>query len=372
MPSDDPDADRLLNDHADKLRTIVAAQDRAIVPLKSILRILLQQIIVPAGCHCGYEPWPFDVHRFGSRVYGMALPSSDLDLVCMMWPHHSGGLGPAPLSVSQSAILSIKTLLVAMLERLKNRPDCTGINNAIDYKWTISFCFEGRMRVDFTVHLGDANPEHVHQPSAITEATHIALTTLPDHVRILTLLVVVMAKRQGICFDGKGAIGDKLKTIHWTLLVIAFWRATGKNSTMGLAFELRAFCAHIRHMPFERVAVDALRSGSAPFSMRGINELTGPVWIRDPLAPGRNLGIRVTEGSLQAIRLGLHACQRQLQSAPAAFVDWLQQQNGCPLRPLPEDVNQQHWSLGRVREAEPMAKAPPVRSPFCRCSTSNR
>ena len=115
MHSDDPDADRLLNDHADKLRTIVAAQDRAIVPLKSIPRILLQQIIVPAGCHCGYEPWPFDVHRFGSRVYGMALPSSDLDLVCMMWPHSSGGLGPAPLSVSQSAILSIKTLLVAML-----------------------------------------------------------------------------------------------------------------------------------------------------------------------------------------------------------------------------------------------------------------
>ena len=50
-----------------------------------------------------------------------------------------------------------------------------------------------------------------------------AFNALPTKGRRLLRLVVDWAKRSQVCYDRTGGVGTKLKAVHWSMLVVAWW-----------------------------------------------------------------------------------------------------------------------------------------------------
>ena len=75
----------------------------------------------------GPAPIPYSIVQFGSRVYGNAVPSSDVDVVCELpYNLHEWGLDKV-------------TVLERFLYLLSIEPLCTGVTNAIEGKKPLAF-----------------------------------------------------------------------------------------------------------------------------------------------------------------------------------------------------------------------------------------
>ena len=122
------------------------------------------------GRFCRTEP--FRLLMFGSRRYGAALPSSDIDLVLeLKWDER--------LNKTQRDD-QIYHLLNYLHERFKHASLITQLQN-IKYKSTLSFTIESRvcsMNVDLTCCIGRA--ENYHRPTQVTECIKRMLSGLDD------------------------------------------------------------------------------------------------------------------------------------------------------------------------------------------------
>jgi predicted nucleotidyltransferase len=193
----------------------------------------------------GLEP---RLKRFGSRVYGGQTPTSDLDVVCEL---PNDDISPPDARITN--------FLTVMHHILQQEAGCTKVIDAIGWKWTVQFCF-ANMAVDFTAHCGPV--EEGHSPSQLTAKVASMISDLPLSLKSLIRLVVDFAKRSRVCWNKKGARGSQMKSIHWVLLVIAWWswrfpvckRATADLSVgemFGLVLE------HYSHFEFERYLINA-------------------------------------------------------------------------------------------------------------------
>jgi predicted nucleotidyltransferase len=179
--------------------------------VEQLLRIKVATVL-------GWEP---RLKRFGSRVYGGQIPTSDLDVVCEL-----------PKDDTLHIDARIYRLLEGMLDILRQDAGCTMVRGAIQSKWTVQFRF-ANMTVDFTAHCGPV--EDGHPPSQLTARVASMISDLPVVVKTLVRPVVDFSKRSHVCWNRKGAIGRQMKAIHWALLVIAWWSWRFKGRKGGTA-----------------------------------------------------------------------------------------------------------------------------------------
>ena len=165
---------------------------------------------------------PFRLPMFGSRRYGAALPSSDIDLVLeLKWDES--------LNQTQQDD-QIYHLLNYFYERFKHAPLITQLLNISEQKSTLSFRIESivySIKVDLTCCMGLA--EYNHRPSQVTECIKSMLSGLDDGGRAMVRLTVDCMKRNHLCWNRKGAIGKQMKAVHWVLFVIAWLKGSTDN-----------------------------------------------------------------------------------------------------------------------------------------------
>ena len=154
----------------------------------------------PHGRFCRTEP--FRLLMFGSRRYGAALPSSDIDLVLEL------KLDDSLDKEQQNA--QIYALLDYLYARFGHADRITELQNMNAWKSTLSFriatpVYNYSMKVDLTCCMGPA--EHNHRPSLVTECIKRMLSGLDDGGRAMVRLTVDCMKRNHLCWNGKGALG---------------------------------------------------------------------------------------------------------------------------------------------------------------------
>ena len=174
-------------------------------PSKRILCSMLQ-LVVAAVLASTMQTTSFALKCFGSRVYGCALPNSDLDIVCEL---------PAHFCRRQD-------FLERTLQHLRLEPHCTAFVDAIVHKNIIAFRF-AELRVDFTAYHGDVFVGH--GPSRTTDFMKTMLWQQAPLGKRLVRLVVDAVKRAKACHTGTGSINKSLKGIHWAMLALAWWKA---------------------------------------------------------------------------------------------------------------------------------------------------
>ena len=266
--------------HLARLRALVNSQRPAQDFIKSLLAMMVQDALSTTWEGQPNEAEiPFKLEFFGSRRSEVALPSSDVDIVCIL-----------PQEIY--CFLSKKHFLSRMLQWIEREPLCTSVKDACKAKSTVEFKCAG-MKVDFTAHVGDWVG---HTPLALTWHLKELLDQLPQLIRDLCLLTIDWAKRTGACFKGKGSIGTRLKGVHWLLLTLSFVLAPptlDKNSHSDAAplllrqlFEFYGTCA------FENRAVDSrvLRKNMTeiPFRHREVDAVA--MWLHCPLDTSGNEG----------------------------------------------------------------------------------
>ena len=147
-------------------------------------------------------PVVWSLSRFGSRVYGAGIPSSDVDIVCELLGTPAGRVSVVPF-------------LKKSFYAVRANDEFTAVQDMIVGKYTVRFKHLGQL-VDFTAHEGDVATGH--SPTMMSTAMKQALDERPPACRHVLMLVVDTVKRYKICFDGKGAIGKQLKAVHVAML----------------------------------------------------------------------------------------------------------------------------------------------------------
>jgi predicted nucleotidyltransferase len=246
MFSLNPCSDRLAEDYASLLVSGLKRQSCAEVAVERLLRMKAATVL-------GLEPC---LKRFGSRVYGGQSPRSDLDVVCVL-----------PEDDTSCHEARIHKFLKAMLDILQQDAGCTRVHDAIEGKWTVQFSF-ANMPVDFSAYCGPV--EGGHSQSQLTARVARRISTFPVLANTLIRLVTDFAKRTHVCWNKKGPLGTQMKSIHWVLLVIAWWSwrfPDGRGSTADLSLgamfvEVLEFYSQFR---FEKWIINAF-SLRRPFS----------------------------------------------------------------------------------------------------------
>eukprot|EP00747_Dinoflagellata_sp_TGD_P057991 gnl/TRDRNA2_/TRDRNA2_150907_c0_seq2.p1 gnl/TRDRNA2_/TRDRNA2_150907_c0~~gnl/TRDRNA2_/TRDRNA2_150907_c0_seq2.p1 ORF type:complete len:608 (-),score=100.42 gnl/TRDRNA2_/TRDRNA2_150907_c0_seq2:12-1835(-) len=260
--------------------------------------------------------------RFGSRGYGLALPSSDVDIVAQL---------PQARFASNR---DVQDFLREVLPRLKVSKQSTSVEDAIVSKCTISFrCCE--LRVDFTAHIGSAAAGH--GPSQLTNVVKAAISHFPDSaasLRSLAALTVDFVKRAKVCWDRKGGIDNQLKAIHWVLLAIAWWLRETESGTKDVfssaRVAFRSLLGFFANFCFEKeyVCMTPLTSYLAIPSTTGESESffrprcmqdEATAWLSCPLDERRNLASRLDAVGLTKLRAALLDGCKQLDEQPGLF-----------------------------------------------------
>ena len=278
------------------LEELVVVQERAQLHIRVLLEANIAAVVPVTVAYA--------LKFFGSRAFeprGYCLPSSDFDFVCELAADaHAYGFPP-------------KLFLQLVYERLRADARCTDLNNAIDYKWTVEFRF-AEVKVDFTVCVGPAADHH--GPSQFTSSLCWAFSALPELGCRLQRLLVDWAKRSQVCYDRKGAVGHKLKAVHWAMLAAAWWSyhvaAAGPVFFGGVGlgrmlFEVLRFYALFDFDKFVIVPVMAGELNYVPFipCESVVPRVTFFIYLCDPVylrrGVWRNLGCRVDRAAFQAI-----------------------------------------------------------------------
>ena len=335
--------------HLDLLKRLVASQRPAQDFIKALLEMMVRATLSttwegqPTGVNL-----PFKLEFFGSRRYGVPLPSSDVDIVCIL---------PEEFHI----VLSKKVFLSRMLHWIKREPLCTRVTDACKHKSTVEFRCAG-MKVDFTLHVGD---DLSHSPLALTLKLKQLLDSLPQLVRDLCLLTIDWAKRSGACFKGKGPIGKMLKGVHWLLLTLAFVLAPRENPLPEAApLLLQKLFVFYSKFKFEQRIVDAnvlwKSTTENPFPHRVAD--TASMWLRCPLDATRNLAEHVDTDFLTHTRkLLLEGVQSMHDHS--FWVDanhrWQSHSEAGPLPAMPQGPAQRPGTRAEAAAAVAAATARP-------------
>lgn len=299
--------DRYAEAHVQGLKDNVSQQQGTEAAVGALLQQLLANAVTEWSDGTDVQ---FSLRRFGSRAYGVALPRSDLDLVCeLVLPGE--WLRDVDEAFCDWDITA--QFLAIVLSRLEGEKRCGSINDAIQGKATISFSFDGQLPVDLTAHIGP----QAHTPSEMTAFVRSTLDELPYVVRHLASLVVDFTKKRDVCVD-RGAVGRRLKGIHWILLVIAWWRAHPGDADNGrnLFNSMRRFLLFFGAFSFESAVIDP--AGPTPILSRdrvAIHRHVGVVWMRSPLRD-HSLLERVDEEEVNRVQEVLRAAVTELDACP--------------------------------------------------------
>ena len=309
-------------EHLDFLRLIIDKQGRA----ESDIRDLLEDVVRAAlEIDWNGDPVssavPYVLKRFGSREYGNAVLTSDVDIVCEL---------PNDL---ESYRLSMKVFLEHVLAHLRRIPWCTAINDAIEVpgKQSIGFRYAG-MACDITVCCGHALD--CHRPSQFTKSVNDCLNQVP-HIRDLTCLVVDHAQRTSVCWSGTGSIGGHLKAVHWVLLVVAYVQdyIRSHQQMPSISEHVDYFFQHLllfyAKFDFARQSIcpgldqQAFNGKWCPFKFRNkwqrADLENDVIWLCDPCDQSHNLARRVNGNALRNIKASLKAAGTDCKRIPGYF-----------------------------------------------------
>ena len=121
---------------------------RQVAPKEELLQFV-QQVVTRAVSLCpgcwNFDTCPFTMRHFGSRVYEVALPSSDLDIVCELFvrvPPHT------------DARTLAKDFMKYILQCVSDSGKCQGIKNVIECNTTIRFSLASGLFTDLSAHVG--------------------------------------------------------------------------------------------------------------------------------------------------------------------------------------------------------------------------
>ena len=218
-------------------------------------------------------PVVWSLSRFGSRVYGAGLPSSDVDIVCELLRTPAGHVSVGPF---------LKKFFYAA----KANDEFTAVQDMIDGKYTVRFKHLGQL-VDFTAHEGDVATGHT--PTILSMAMKQAFEQRPFVFRRLMALVVDTAKRYKFCYNGKGPIGRQLKAVHVALLGLAWWEYEGNRASRNddpMSSLLRMFLHWIQDFDFPQHVISPL--SEQPFQRREADPNV-PVFLKAPADADWNL-----------------------------------------------------------------------------------
>jgi hypothetical protein len=283
---------------ADVMALRVDAQDGVIRDIERTLSEITASVALDLRASKGMA-----LSRFGSRAFGglYALDSSDLDVVCSLNFH-----GP---------VRNPESWLREMLPVLERDHRCKVISgkDCIDAKTSIELEMFGN-KVGYTACLGSAAEAHLQ--SQVSALVHGALQMLPLTGRRLVRLIVDWAKRAGVAWDRDGKIGQRLKGVHWALMVIAWWKET---SPEGCALEtcLYGFVSFFAAFPYTdfQVAATELK----PFLEITKRPAQYLFHLHCPRRRYRNLAIRLTLQSLADICGKLRGAMCALEFRPEDF-----------------------------------------------------
>eukprot|EP00927_Polykrikos_kofoidii_P046912 TRINITY_DN4101_c0_g2_i1.p1 TRINITY_DN4101_c0_g2~~TRINITY_DN4101_c0_g2_i1.p1 ORF type:complete len:581 (+),score=57.22 TRINITY_DN4101_c0_g2_i1:81-1823(+) len=319
-----PSAAEMAKDYSEYLKSLLQRQEPA---ERSIMAFLEAAVNDALALNWDNQPQvtpvPHALRLFGSREYQLALPSSDMDVLLEL---------PADIHIYK---LTRKLVLQRMLAFMRADPRVTGITNAIEAKKTVCFRLAS-LKADFTVCTG--SPESVHSPTRVTGFVRAGLNEMPEAVHEFARLVVDFMKRVHACWDRRGAIGNQLKSVHWVLITIAWYR----NSLLVDGHEalclrtqplmaLHSFLDWTVRFPFQLWRIDA--ESSLPFSGRpqvtasfaneavSLPPVVPVLWLCDPAEPQHNLTERVDEDTLSKVRTRIHEALQDLLSDPRRFWD---------------------------------------------------
>ena len=190
--------------------------------------------------------------RFGGRCYSACLPCSDLGIVSVM-----------PSEVCDLPGLRPKELLTLVFHDLKESPQCTATEKAIKLK----------RAVRFTARHGSSVAGHT--PSELSCAMRQWVNEQPPLVCDTLMLAKDACTRHTLCYDGQGAIGKRLETVHIVLLGVAWWICSGfyKRREGQEAWHLLCdFCRWIAQSDFKHVQVQPFVAH--PLSQRAFSSST--------------------------------------------------------------------------------------------------
>jgi hypothetical protein len=287
------------------LESLLERQTHAEDAVEQLLRIKVVTVL-------GWEP---RLKRFGSRVYGGQIPTSDLDVVCEL-----------PKDDTSNPDARVYKFLIAVLDVLQQDAGCTKVKDAIDGKWTVQFRF-ANMAVDFTAHCGPV--EDGHSASQLTVRVASMISALPVSVKTLIRLVVDFAKRSHVCWNQKGPLGTQMKSIHWVLLVIAWWslRFTdrkGLTADLSVGEMFGSVLEYYAQFEFEHNIINAF-SLRWPFVRHhcatGTTNVSS-IWLaalRYKKGPRTNMLKKIGSDDLVAIREALTHGLAQLRTDPICF-----------------------------------------------------
>ena len=290
--------------YGDWMRSHVAEQEEASEFIEFLVSRAIFEVAASNNIRIKYE-----VRRFGSRAHGVyCLPSSDLDLVCELGEEiWSKGLTP-------------KSILEQVLAFFKDDARMTGVKNAIQAKKTIEFRF-AELKVDFTIHVSDTG---AHRPSQVTDAVGDHILALSEVAQRVVMLMVDWAKREQVCWNRRGAIGEGLKAIHWSLLVAAWYQEHGCGEEEEhhvhdqSANILRTMIGFYAIFDFSRFRICAFDQPPFTKIFTPASE-SPPMWISSPVDACHNLADRVTADTVSQIQEALNAAWKQLWVSPDAF-----------------------------------------------------
>jgi len=250
----------------------------------------------------------FRTVRFGSRLYDVVLPSSDLDLV---------------VKLPDSGYPCVTDFLLFIWVLINATAGCTYQNNGIDEVSTVSFCYAG-LSVSVTAISGLAHQQH--RPLRTSLVVARALDRLPPAARLIACLMVDWAKSIArVCWDRKGRVTGNLKTVHWVLLTIAWWRQTSPAETLPVStlFQmLSSFLAFGIDVAFWKIR--AVGDNDVFGKRTDTGNGASPMWLRDPLAEHRNLATLIDPIQFDRIKAALATCCQNLRDSDWVSVTWMQ------------------------------------------------
>ena len=136
-------------------------------------------------------------------------------------------------------------------------------------------------------------------------------------VRRLAILVVDVMKSKRICIDGEGIAVAKVKTIHWVLLTIAWWRLTIGDALPRSTPDalLRSLLDFYVNFQFESTQIDALGAHVTSPSC----DREDVMWLSDVDGQSGNLLWKVKASNLAQIRQILKQCLTELRMDSNSF-----------------------------------------------------
>ena len=194
-----------LVNYVNKLHNLLAQQSRAADRIQNMLDSIASDVL---SLDANSQPWDipsrFVLKRFGSRLHGACLSSSDVDIVCEV-----------PVNVRTTWRTPFLRKVLAALRT----HHCTSIRDQIEHKKTVGFKQFG-LACDFTINEGCVLQRH--RPSQLSNNMMDALDARPPLVRDILMMVIDVCKQFNICHTGKKKIVH-LKAVHIALLVLAWW-----------------------------------------------------------------------------------------------------------------------------------------------------